>query len=168
MKLLRSELESGFKEKLFDINASDLPDLGIEFSGRYIACTLTSSVVHFGFQVSGRLQATVQYVCDRCLDYFDNHLDLPLKLGFTARQELSENQGSEMVLFPDTNDCIDIGRELADLIILARPMKSLCSDECKGLCSLCGINLNRASCDCIPAPENDRWGALKELKLDWI
>ena len=166
MKLLRSELETGFKEKLFDINASDLPDRGIGFSDRNIACTLTSSVVQFGFQVSGRLQAAVQYVCDRCLDCFDNHLDLPLKLCFTARQELSENQGSEMVLFPDTNDCIDIGWELADLIILARPMKSLCSDECKGLCSLCGINLNRASCDCIPAPEDDRWETLKELKLD--
>ena len=166
MKLLRSELESGFKEKLFDINASDLPDRGIRIFDRHIACTLTCSVVQFGFQVSGRLQATVQYDCDRCLDCFDNHLDLPLKLWFTARQELSKNQGSEMILFPDEDDCIDISCELADLIILVQSMKSLCSDECKGLCSLCGINLNRASCDCIPAPEDDRWEALKELKLD--
>ena len=166
MKLLRSEIASEFKEKLFDINTSNLPDRGIGFSDQHIACTLTSSVVQFGFQVTGCLQATVQYDCDRCLDCFDNHLDLPLKLCFTARQELSKNQGSEMILFPDEGDCIDISCELVDLIILARPMKSLCSDECKGLCSLCGINLNRVSCDCIPSPDDDRWGALKELKLD--
>ena len=166
MKLLRSELKSGFKEKLFDINASDLPDRGIRFFDRHIAYTLTSSVVQFGFHLSGRLQAAVQYDCDRCLDCFDNHLDLPLKLWFTARQELSKNQGSEMIPFPDEDDCIDISCDLADLIILARPMKSLCSEECKGLCSFCGINLNRASCDCVPTADTNHWGALKKLKLD--
>ena len=166
MKLLRSELESEFKEKLFDINTNNLPDRGIGFSDQYIACTLTSTMVEFGFQVSGRLKAALQYDCDRCLDCFDNLLDLPLELCFTARKELSDNQGSEMILFPYEDDCIDISCDLADLIILARPMKSLCSDECKGLCSFCGINLNRASCDCVPATDTNHWGALKKIKLD--
>tara|TARA_Y100000590_G_scaffold443871_1_gene573883 strand:- start:5507 stop:6007 length:501 start_codon:yes stop_codon:yes gene_type:complete len=166
MKLLRSELESEFKEKLFDINTSNLPDRGIGFSDQYIACTLTSSVVQFGFQVSGRLKAALQYDCDRCLDCFDYHLDLPIELCLTARKELKDNQGSEMILFPYEDDCIDISCDLADLIILARPMKSLCSDQCKGLCNFCGINLNRAFCDCVPAVDTDHWGALKKLKLD--
>jgi len=166
MKLLRSELESEFKEKLFDINTSNLPDRGIGFSDQYIACTLTSSVVQFGFQVSGRLKAALQYDCDRCLDCFDNHLDLPIELCFTASKELTDNQGSEMILFPYEDDHIDISSDLADMIILARPMKSLCSDQCKGLCSFCGINLNHVSCDCVPAEDTDHWGALKKLKLD--
>ena len=116
--------------------------------------------------MSVRLKAALQYDCDRCLDCFDNLLDLPLELCFTARKELSDNQGSEMILFPYEDDCIDISCDFTDLIILARPMKSLCSDECKGLCSFCGINLNRASVDCVPAADTNHWGSLKKLKFD--
>ena len=155
MKLLRSELESEFKEKLFEINNSILPDRGIRFSNHHIVCKLTSFTVQFGFEVSGSLKAVVQYDCDRCLTCFNNHLDLSLKLCFTTRKELADDQELGMIFFPNGNNSIDISYELADLIVLDQPMKSLCKVECKGLCSLCGINLNRAACDCISITDYD-------------
>lgn len=166
MKLLRSELVSGFKEKLFEININDLPTRGINFSDRLFTCTLTSSTMHFGFQISGCLAITVKYNCDRCLSSFDKYHNLPLNLQFTSEQELLGSHQSEMVYFSDNDDSIDISHELADIIGLARPMKSLCINRCEGLCNLCGINLNKLSCDCLLSKDNDVLKALENIKLD--
>jgi uncharacterized protein len=43
-------------------------------------------------------------------------------------------------------------------------MKALCDDDCAGLCSKCGQNLNKGKCEC-PAEDTDpRWAKLTELK----
>ena len=47
---------------------------------------------------------------------------------------------------------------------LALPMKPLCGDDCKGLCPVCGTNLNRGTCDCKRDWEDPRLAALKTLK----
>jgi uncharacterized protein len=49
---------------------------------------------------------------------------------------------------------------------LALPMKPLCSEGCKGLCAMCGTNLNKGSCDCKREWEDPRLAALKELKRE--
>ena len=45
----------------------------------------------------------------------------------------------------------------------AVPLKTVCREDCKGLCPSCGSNLNVESCDCQPVPDA-RWSALKDLK----
>ena len=52
---------------------------------------------------------------------------------------------------------------LREQLVLALPMRTLCIEECKGLCPQCGKNRNTGACKCQPA--NDaRWEALKGLK----
>ena len=41
--------------------------------------------------------------------------------------------------------------------VLTLPMKPLCSDDCKGLCPVCGTNLNRGTCDCKPVGRSHSW-----------
>jgi len=48
--------------------------------------------------------------------------------------------------------------------VLSLPMKPLCSEGCKGLCPVCGTNLNRNTCDCKPVWEDPRFAALRELR----
>ena len=50
--------------------------------------------------------------------------------------------------------------------LLALPMKPLCSEGCKGLCTICGTNLNRGACDCKREWEDPRLAALKVLRKD--
>lgn len=45
-------------------------------------------------------------------------------------------------------------------------MEKLCKEDCKGLCSVCGINLNEKQCDCRIEKNNDIWEPLKKLKFN--
>jgi len=60
--------------------------------------------------------------------------------------------------------------DLTDMVrqelLLALPMKPLCSEECKGLCPRCGVNLNIETCDCRVKGMDSRWEGLKDLKKD--
>ena len=53
-----------------------------------------------------------------------------------------------------------------EFLILALPYTVTCSTQCKGLCSVCGQNLNTAMCECIvQEPIDSRFAALKDIKL---
>jgi uncharacterized protein len=64
------------------------------------------------------------------------------------------------------NDEIDLGQLMKEQFYLALPMKPLCRDECRGLCALCGANLNRGTCGCVAAWEDPRFAALRALKKE--
>ena len=61
------------------------------------------------------------------------------------------------------------GIELDDLvreeILLAMPGHVLCSEECKGLCPTCRIDLNVRTCNCITDRTDSRWDKLKDLQF---
>jgi uncharacterized protein len=60
-------------------------------------------------------------------------------------------------------DEIDLGHLMHEQFVLSLPMKPLCDGACKGLCPVCGTNLNRGTCDCKPV-EDPRLAALRELR----
>lgn len=62
-----------------------------------------------------------------------------------------------------SDDTIDANQLLRDTITLAKPMKPLCSDRCKGLCPICGKNLNTETCTCKKDHSDPRWDPLKKL-----
>ena len=53
---------------------------------------------------------------------------------------------------------------LKEQVLLSAPVKSLCREDCKGLCAQCGSNLNLESCDCRPVSVDPRWTALQEIR----
>ena len=60
-------------------------------------------------------------------------------------------------------DLLELAREQ---IILSLPEKPLCDEECKGLCTSCGADLNEETCTCEPEPADPRMAVLAGLKLD--
>ena len=58
---------------------------------------------------------------------------------------------------------LDVIELLREQFQLALPMKPLCSEACRGLCPVCGTNLNKGQCDCTPRWEDPRLAALKGL-----
>lgn len=52
---------------------------------------------------------------------------------------------------------------LREQVLLSLPAKTLCREDCKGLCPHCGRNLNSESCNCETAPADPRWSALSDL-----
>ena len=59
---------------------------------------------------------------------------------------------------------IDITEEVKEYCMLAIPLKLLCKEDCKGLCSSCGINLNLETCNCKKESYNPIWDKLNKLK----
>ena len=60
---------------------------------------------------------------------------------------------------------IDLGAIAREQILLALPMDCLCKEGCKGLCSVCGQDLNVKECGCERKVADPRWAALKDIKL---
>ncbi|WDU84060.1 YceD family protein [Caloramator sp. Dgby_cultured_2] len=62
-----------------------------------------------------------------------------------------------------TEDRINLEDMIIDNIILSYPAKILCSDDCKGLCPVCGKNLNEGQCECLKDVIDPRLEALKQF-----
>jgi len=70
-------------------------------------------------------------------------LRLRVKENFSSSTDAEQND-----MYPSEGKKLDISRALNDNIILNLPMKHLCSEQCRGLCSKCGANLNEVQCGC--------------------
>jgi uncharacterized protein len=60
-------------------------------------------------------------------------------------------------------DSIDLDGILREQLILALPMYPKCTEDCRGLCPVCGIDLNASSCSCERDDVDPRWEKLKLL-----
>lgn len=102
---------------------------------------------------------TLHHTCDRCLKEFDRQYDYSFSHTLVVSTE------------SDSDDYIAVGEEtnfdLDELVItdvdLRLPTKILCKDDCKGLCSECGANLNDGDCDCKPEKGDLRLAILGTL-----
>ena len=121
------------------------------------------------FRLVGDVKTTLELPCSRCLE----PMTVPVNAEFDLRyQPHSTNTGEgEREIEEDDlttafyqNDEIDLGQLMREQFYLALPMKPLCSPGCKGLCPVCGTNLNKGSCDCKPGWEDPRLAPLKELR----
>lgn len=126
--------------------------------------TAEGILVHFQLQGEAELQ------CARCLQAFR----FPVSLRFTEEfrpgsptgtagdLEQDAESGASYVVFQ--GDQISLDDTLRQEVLLALPLKPLCSDACKGLCPQCGQNLNEAECSCQPTTHDPRFSALEDLK----
>lgn len=109
------------------------------------------------------LRADVQYrfdgVCDRCADPFSRDVTLPISHVLVT--SLNDESNEDFVLLEDFQLPLD---ELVRTdLLLSLPMKSLCREDCQGLCPQCGCNLNEGTCDCRQDTIDPRLAALKDL-----
>ena len=97
----------------------------------------------------GEVQVSYRTFCDRCGETLERHLTVPFKENIIERTE--EDQDTTMEdddRFTYTGHYIDLGSIAADAILLNLPMQHLCSEDCGGLCPVCGKKLDGNGCDC--------------------
>jgi DUF177 domain-containing protein len=144
------------------------PDLAGE--GHLIGqCELTLRATRNDAKVAlvGRVRAVVEFECDRCLTSLSIPVEAPFDLlyvppiGTGDERELAEKDLSLSFYQEGTINVDDLTREQIEL---ALPMARLCSDDCRGLCPGCGVNLNAVECACREEQMDSRWAALKDLK----
>ena len=100
-----------------------------------------------------------QKPCDRCGT--DVNREFHYNFEHYPVTSLSGDQNDDYIETPDYT--IDIDELVRDDILLELPSKYLCSNECKGLCPKCGINLNEKTCGCTVKETDPRLEALRKL-----
>jgi len=121
------------------------------------------------FQLTGRVQTMLELLCSRCLEPFTRPVDAQFDLRYqpqalnTSADEHEIQEDDLSTAFYE-NDQIDLGQLLREQFLLSLPMKPLCTDACRGLCPVCGTNLNRGDCDCTRTWDDPRFAALRELR----
>ena len=103
-------------------------------------------------------RTTLDAVCDRCGKEFS--LGKETSYGCMLAEELQNEESDEIVLLEDgKTDAGDLARTA---FILGMDSKTLCSEDCKGLCPRCGADLNLGPCSCKKEPD-PRLAALASL-----
>jgi uncharacterized protein len=114
-----------------------------------------------GWFVRLRLDARLSGPCMRCLEDAGRTLSIDVREVDQPGSEDEELQSPYL-----DGDELDLQAWARDALVLELPTQIVCSDTCKGLCSVCGENLNTAAPDhAHEAAPDPRWAKLSELKL---
>ncbi|MHB9030377.1 MAG: YceD family protein [Candidatus Latescibacterota bacterium] len=123
-------------------------------------------------RVEGNASALLKVPCARCLDTFEKEvcgtfsfLVKRMPMGIPLPQESAEEneEAEDLIYVGHDATSFDITEYVREAIILALPMKILCREDCKGLCIVCGSNLNEGECGCRPEGSDARWKGLESL-----
>lgn len=141
----------------------ELSDLGLS---KDIDFDLTLTKIIREVSVTGHISFGIRAKCARCLDNVQMDLHSEVNFILTPRDETySENDEGDLDHDFYDGDTIDISGYLRELIAINIPFNIICDENCKGLCSNCGINLNKASCDCEKNLKKSAFAVLKDIKL---
>ena len=122
-----------------------------------------------GFRLRFSYSYEQTVACDRCLTPLIQPMtgEIDLRLVANAPQlpddeiELTAEDLETQYMEGEEFDPEEALREQLQLNI---PMRSVCREDCKGLCPNCGINRNLESCSCDEARIDPRWEALRGLR----
>jgi uncharacterized protein len=115
-----------------------------------------------GYLVNVDLDTKMYGPCARCLEeaVIEVHAEQQ-EFAPTAKDGWEETETSEFI----EDLVVDVDGLAREALVLSLPAQVVCHEDCKGLCGICGQDLNKGACKCAEERVDDRWGALKGLKL---
>ncbi|MBD5169484.1 MAG: DUF177 domain-containing protein [Oscillibacter sp.] len=128
----------------FELDLSD-----VDFGGLYPAqdpVVVTGDVRNTAgmLLMSFTAGTTLKSVCDRCLKSFDDPRSV--RCDYVLAEEVENEDNDDIIVLED--GCVDVGDLARTAFILEMDTKTLCSEDCKGICPGCGVDLNQGSCTC--------------------
>ncbi|NOZ61205.1 MAG: DUF177 domain-containing protein [Calditrichaeota bacterium] len=116
------------------------------------------------FDVKSHVKTKARYVCDRCLEKFDQILESSFRFYVVRKlQESATEENDEYRVLDAHENTIDITEDVIENLLLEVPMKHVCKESCRGLCPTCGANLNLGQCSCESKIIDPRWEKLRQL-----
>lgn len=122
-----------------------------------------------GIWVEAKLSSHVRCSCSRCLLDFDQPVELDVQEEFLPRMDVSS--GAKLVtpleftedFYISRNHVLDLTEAAKQYIEMNTPMQPVCTEQCKGICLRCGVDLNEGDCRCQGSQIDPRWAALLDL-----
>ncbi len=117
----------------------------------------------------GKIEGTRFVACGRCGEPVNENLFCEFEYLVTTRTEEApdlrdlECSDDDAITLYLTEPEIDVDEILREQAYLAFPLRTLCSEDCKGICAGCGVNLNIGDCTCSVANTSSAFAVLKKL-----
>lgn len=143
----------------FELDLSDMVFSGI--TPLKVPVPVVGSVFNRAGIVTVDVLCKVRYdaPCDRCGKGAVS--DCPVEIKRVLVTELSDETDDDIIEIPDMQ--LDITELCTTEIVLSLPMKHLCKPDCKGMCPICGKNLNDSECSCKQSTTDPRLEVLAQL-----
>jgi uncharacterized protein len=117
-----------------------------------------------GVLVSAKMSTDAQCTCSRCLKEFGQRIDVAFE-----EEAFHSNDGPSGVQpeAPAIDDkrILDLSEALEQYLYLAVPVKPVCREDCQGICSQCGADLNEKACVCDHEARDSRWAELLKMAV---
>lgn len=153
-----------------EVKAPSFEDL--VFSGPLHGTALLTRTAQ-GVLLEAHLETVVRLTCDRCLEPFDQPLDVAWSEEFhpsvdilTGRPLPVDLDDLDEAIVIDSHHIMDLAETIRQHLLLALPIHPLCRPDCAGICPVCGAVRNREPCTCQAEPVDPRWAALASLLGD--
>ena len=141
----------------------------IDIGGREIFFSKPIEVTADIYRADGSIyldgKVTYEYTesCSRCLKEFNKEVKGALFGRLIEKnKDFNEDEVEEDVIYYK-GDTLDLTEDVISTVVLSLPMKSLCREDCKGLCPICGKDLNKGKCDCVVEEVDPRLAKLKDF-----
>lgn len=152
-------------------------NMTIEPSGDSYVCEMGSfpyvgkssvslTIMHTENQVirlEGKGTITVLIPCSRCLE----NVEVPISIEISEEIDMKLTDQERIESLDESSYIqdkqLDTEKLLHNEILIRWPMRVLCKENCKGICSRCGANLNQGSCDCDTADLDPRMAVITDI-----
>jgi uncharacterized protein len=157
-----SNLSEGTHELTFEEKVETL-DLQKPFFGKFKSYMVLNKL-HDQLILSVKSEFKVKFQCDRCGKEFNTKLNSEYQMVYLQNEEPADTKSDHVNYLNRTADKIEIKNDVREFALLSVPMKTLCKEDCKGLCFRCGADLNIEQCKCNDEEIDPRWKPLLNLK----
>ncbi|MCP9493564.1 MAG: DUF177 domain-containing protein [Pyrinomonadaceae bacterium MAG19_C2-C3] len=120
-------------------------------------------------RLRGTVKAEAEVLCDRCLTGVPKSVHQMFDAVFVPASEDTRHPSIELAADDLSkgiyeSNVFDLSELAREQLLLSIDTRTLCREECKGLCPTCGVDLNRTACECKQDDVDPRWAALAQLK----
>lgn len=137
-----------------------------EIGGKFLTSIKVEIVVENTgnrFVGRGNVRTLLQLPCSRCLKDFTYPVDTEFELTMAEAVNSDQVSVDDGIIFFEADEA-DIMSIVEEAIFMAIPICSLCREDCRGLCLVCGQDKNSTSCSCQQETIDPRWEKLKNLQ----
>lgn len=113
--------------------------------------------------LKGEVDFSITIPCDRCLEGVPSDFMLSFERDICFTETDEEGVETECELNFIEGYYLDVDVLVSNEILMNWPVKVLCDEDCKGICKVCGQNLNRKTCDCDTVVLDPRMAAIKDI-----
>jgi uncharacterized protein len=120
--------------------------------------------------VKGEFAAVAEVECDRCLQSVELPISSEFRVEYVTAETYKSLQTAELAeedlaLSIFDGEFIDVDELVREQLLLAIPTHTICRENCKGFCPVCGEDRNVTDCNCDATEIDPRWTGLKDLRF---